>query len=78
MFGVPKGKIETGMDADLLIIDFKNISKVKAVNLHYKCGWTPFEDFKAIFPKHLFIRGENIIRDGDIIIKKGFGNFIGG
>ena len=78
MFGVPKGKIETGRDADLLIIDFKNISKVKAKNLHYKCRWTPFEDFKAIFPKHLFIRGEDIIRDGDIIIKKGFGNFIGG
>ncbi|GAG40449.1 unnamed protein product, partial [marine sediment metagenome] len=78
ILNIPKGKIEIGRDADLLIVDLKKISKIKNDKLHYKCGWSPFENFQAIFPKHVFIRGEHLIKDGEIILNNGFGNFIGG
>ena len=77
ILNIPKGKIEIGKDADFLIIDQKKVSIIKNKNLHYKCGWSPFENFKAIFPKHVFIRGEHLIKEEDIILNKGFGKFIG-
>ena len=77
LIGVPKGKIEVGYDADFIIVDFKDICKIKSENLHSKCGWSPFEDWPAIFPKNVFIRGEKLIDDHEIQVKSGFGRFVG-
>ena len=74
---IPKGKIEIGNDADFIIVDFKNETKIRGDALHSKCGWTPFEDWPAIFPSHVFIRGEKLIEDSTIQVKQGFGKFVG-
>jgi dihydroorotase len=74
---IPKGKIENGKDADFIIIDLKDETKIRAECLHSKCGWTPFEDWPAIFPSHVFIRGEKLIEDSTIQVKQGFGKFVG-
>ncbi len=78
LLNIPKGKIEVGRDADFIVVDLKKIVKIHQEELHYKCGWTPFENFQAVFPKHLFIRGKNLIKDNVLISKKGFGTFVGG
>ncbi len=70
---IPKGRIQTGYDADIITIDFDNLVKIKADKLHYKCGWTPFEDFKAIFPSDVFIRGQKVVENSELIVNKGFG-----
>lgn len=75
--GVSKGRIEKGYDADFIVIDFKEESRIKGEKLHYKCGWTPFEDWPAIFPKSVFIRGEKIIEGNEIQVSQGFGSFVG-
>jgi len=77
LMGIPKGKLEVGRDADFIIVDLKIENKIKSENLHSKCGWTPFEDRSAIFPSHVFIRGEKLIEDHEIQVKQGFGNFVG-
>ncbi|KYK28351.1 hypothetical protein AYK20_01200 [Thermoplasmatales archaeon SG8-52-1] len=77
ILGLSKGKIEVGRDADLIVVDIKNDLKIKAKNLHSKCNWTPFEGWKAIFPSHVFVRGEKIIEDNEIQVSQGFGNFVG-
>ena len=77
ILNIPKGKIEKGKDADLIIVDLKDETKIRADNLHSKCGWTPFEDWPAIFPTHVFIRGEKLIEDSSIKVKQGFGKFVG-
>lgn len=77
ILNIPKGKIEKGKDADLIIVDLKDETKIRADNLHSKCGWTPFEDWPAIFPTHVFIRGEKLIEDSSIRVKQGFGKFVG-
>ena len=74
---IPKGKIENGKDADFIIVDLKDETKIRAECLHSKCGWTPFEDWPAIFPSHVFIRGEKLIEDSTIQVKQGFGKFVG-
>jgi dihydroorotase len=65
IFGVPKGKIAEGYDADLMVVDFENDISIRADYLHSKCGWTAFEGMPAIFPKAVFLRGELMMEDGE-------------
>ena len=77
LMNIPKGKIEVGRDADLIIVDLKKEAKIKSENLHSKCGWTTFENKNAIFPTHVFVRGEKLIEDREIQVNQGFGRFVG-
>jgi dihydroorotase len=72
-----KGKLEIGRDADFIVVDLKKTETIDAERLHSKCGWTPFEGFPAIFPSMVFIRGEKVIDDHQILVKKGFGTVVG-
>jgi dihydroorotase len=76
LLNVPKGKIEIGRDADIIVIDYKKTTLVKGESLHSKCGWTPYEGKHAIFPSNVFLRGERIIEDGELTVPPGFGNHI--
>ncbi|MCS7143475.1 MAG: dihydroorotase [Archaeoglobaceae archaeon] len=64
------GGIEVGKFANFVVFDLKNVEEIKAKRLHSLCNWTPYEGFKAIFPKEVYIRGEealgNEIRAGKI------------
>ncbi len=77
LLGISKGRLEVGRDADFIVIDLKDDCRIKSDNLHSKCGWTPFEDWSAIFPTHVFIRGEKLIEDHEIQVSQGFGSFVG-
>ena len=65
IFGVPKGKIAVGYDADLVVVDFSDCRMIKADQLHSKCGWTAYEGMPGVFPKKVFIRGQLMIDDGE-------------
>ncbi|MDH7509335.1 MAG: dihydroorotase [Methanomassiliicoccales archaeon] len=67
IFGLPKGRIEVGFDGDLVVVDLKKIEKIRAENLHSKCGWTAFENYEAIFPHSLFLRGMLVVEDRSIV-----------
>jgi dihydroorotase len=72
-----KGKLEVGRDADFIVVDLKKTEKISAEHLHSKCGWTPFEGLQAFFPSMVFIRGEKVIDDHQILVKQGFGTSVG-
>lgn len=61
-----KGEFRLGGDADVVVFDPRVVTKVKGDDLHYRCGWTPFEGWEAVFPKATFLRGELIARDGEL------------
>ncbi len=65
VFGLNKGRLEVGRDADLMVIDPRATVPIKINNLHSKCGWTPFEGWDAIFPHAVFVRGELVVEDGE-------------
>lgn len=67
IFGIRKGRIDIGFDADLMVVDFKKIDKIKAEMLHSKCGWTVYEGREAIFPYAVILRGMPIIEENSII-----------
>jgi len=67
IFGLNKGKIEVGRDADLIAVDSKNVMRIAARNLHSKCGWTAFEGWEAMFPHATFLRGVKIVEEGGLV-----------
>jgi len=77
LLDISKGKLEIGRDADFIVVDLKDDCRIKSEKLHSKCGWTPFEDWSAIFPTHVFLRGEKLIEDYEIQVSRGFGSFVG-
>lgn len=63
-----KGGIKVGNDADLVIIDTKNLWTVKKPNLFSKCGWSAYEGMKLLGrPLSTFLRGELVYNNGKII-----------
>lgn len=65
ILGIPKGTIEVGRDADLIVVDPREVESVTAKRVQYKCGWTPFEGMEASFPRAVYLRGEVIVEDGE-------------
>jgi dihydroorotase len=63
IYGIRKGKLSVGYDADLMVVDTLSGTTIKADNLHSKCGWTAFEGVPAIFPQTVFLRGQLMIEN---------------
>jgi dihydroorotase len=58
IFGLPtKGRIAEGMDADLVLVDPDTTREIDGEELHSKCGWTPFEGKRGVFPELTMVRG---------------------
>lgn len=72
-----KGVIQKGADADLVIVDLKIRRKVRAEDLHYKVGWTPYEGwtFRG-WPMMTIRRGEPLYEDEQVIGKPGAAEFL--
>lgn len=67
ILGLPKGRIEVGRDADLIVVDARDVVRITPRRVRYKCGWTPFEGMEGIFPRTVYLRGERIVEDGEPI-----------
>lgn len=68
-FGLNKGHIAPGMDADLVVVDFVESPIVS----HTKCSWTAYEGMMGIYPTQVFLRGQPIVSDGVFIGTAGQG-----
>lgn len=64
-FGMNKGSIAVGMDADFAIFDMHSPRKISADDLHSKAGHTAYEGMQAIFPETVVVRGNIQIEDGE-------------
>jgi len=72
-----KGHIRVGADGDFTIVDLSAEKKVKASDLHYKVGWTPYEGWVLKgWPTATIVRGQVVMKDGQIIAKEGLAQFV--
>jgi dihydroorotase len=69
ILNIPKGVIEVGRDADLIVIDPRAIETIRAKRLRYKCGWTPFDGMEGCFPDTVYLRGERVVEDGEVAVE---------
>ena len=77
IFGLAgKGRIERGMDADLVIVDSKAVTEINADRLHSRAEWTPYQGMQAIFPRMTIVRGR-VVWDGELQVAPGYGRFLG-
>jgi dihydroorotase len=60
-----RGFIEPGLKADLVLVDMDREWTVAHKNLHYKCGWSPFEGetFHSQVT-HTWVNGNLVYREG--------------
>jgi dihydroorotase len=66
LFGVKdRGFIEPGLKADLVLVDMEQEWTVAHKNIHYKCGWSPFEG-ETFHSKvsHTWVNGKLAYKDG--------------
>ncbi len=78
LLGLKKGRIAEGYYADIILIDFREVENIQAERLHSKAGWTPYDNFRAIFPRHVISRGEFVVRDREFVGKRGYGEYVTG
>jgi dihydroorotase len=71
-----KGSIREGLDADMMVINLKESRRIRIEDLHYRCGWTPYEGMNGIFPSRVYSRGDLIIEDENLCVKPGRGRNI--
>lgn len=72
-----KGALREGSDGDLVILDMKKEVTIRAENLHYKVGWTPYEGMKVVgYPEVTVLRGEVVAEDGRLLGRPGYGKFV--
>lgn len=65
LYGLKRGKIQKGYEADLVIFDYDREFTVKAEDQYSKCGWTPYEG--------VTLKGfiETVLIDGKVILENG-------
>jgi dihydroorotase len=66
-YGIKKGKIEIGYDADFVAIDFSNMKRLNENRLHSKRTVSPFNGFDVVFPSDVYIRGRKVIEKYELI-----------
>jgi carbamoyl-phosphate synthase/aspartate carbamoyltransferase/dihydroorotase len=51
--------------------------EIRAANLHSRCGWTPFEGMMVKGRvRRVVLRGQEVVRDGEVMAKPGYGRNI--
>lgn len=63
-FGMNKGRIKIGYDADLVVVDMDDVRKIKGNELHGKSKSTVYEGWDSVFPGMVVVRGNIQIEDG--------------
>lgn len=79
IFGVypRKGLIQSGSDADLVIVDTKREETIRNETTYTRVGWTPYDGRKVKgVPVYTIVRGKVVMQDGKVVGKPGDGGFV--
>ena len=65
LFGMNKGRIAVGYDADFAAFDIHDSRRISADDLHSKAGHTAYDGMQAVFPDTVIVRGNIQIQAGE-------------
>jgi len=67
-----KGRLEPGADGDVTIVDPRRERRVRGEELHYRCGWTPYEGMVLRgWPVITILGGRVAFREGTFHLVQG-------
>jgi dihydroorotase len=68
LFGIAcKGRIATGYDADLTIVDLKRRETITNRWIASRAGWSPYDGVTVTgWPVGTFVRGRKVMWDGEV------------
>jgi dihydropyrimidinase len=77
LFGLTsKGAVERGRDADLVLFDPAARRTIRQAELHHASDFTPYEEMAVTGAvRAVLLRGEQVIRDGQFVGRRGAGSF---
>lgn len=69
LFGIAdKGRISTGYDADLTIVDLQKRGVIRDQWIASRCGWTPYDGMEVQgWPIGTIVRGRKVMWEGELI-----------
>ncbi len=69
VFGIAgKGRLASGYDADVTLVDLKRQHTFTDAEMASKCGWSPFTGMTVTgWPVATIIRGRVVMRDGQLL-----------
>ncbi len=67
LLGQPHGRIAPGHRAHLLVVDFRQRTRVDPERLHAPGGWSAFEGWEAIFPREHYFHGQKVVDAGEYV-----------
>lgn len=78
IFGLErKGRLDVGMDADVIIVDPERETVVDPAVLHSDVDYSPYQGMRLRgFPSWTISRGEVIVDDGEMVAERGRGRLI--
>jgi len=72
-----KGALEVGRDADVVVFDPDAARTIAASTLHHPSDYTPYEGLGVQGAvRDVLIRGADVIREGQFVGRRGFGQFV--
>jgi dihydroorotase len=66
LLGIRKSGFDIGDRADFALYP-KTPVRITSDSLHSKCGWTPYENFSAVFPRIVIINGSVSYQEGEFL-----------
>jgi dihydropyrimidinase len=79
IFGIHprKGCIAVGSDADLVVFDPNEEQTISVDSHHMNVDYSAYEGWKVKGKcKHIILRGQHAVNNGEVKIEKGFGSFV--
>ncbi len=64
LLSIQKAGFDVGNRADFALYP-KVQTQITGDNLHSKCGWTPYEGHRAVFPSRVILGGEQVYFEGE-------------
>ncbi|HEY4657448.1 MAG TPA: dihydroorotase family protein [Candidatus Bathyarchaeia archaeon] len=72
-----KGRLETGQDGDVVLVDLKKKSKIHPETFHSKAKFSPFEGVQTQGAVHTtIVRGNVVYSEGNIVARPGTGRVL--
>ena len=77
LYGLKRGKIQTGYAADIVIFDIEGRTDVRNDDQYSKCGWTPYDGASLEGRiETVYVNGRKVMENGKVMTGNSYGKLL--